>query len=543
MYLKGGEYKITNVIKRGGFGITYLGEQVRLKRKVAIKEYFIENYCIRKIDKSVETVNTEISRKIFEIYKYKFLKEANTIASMSHKGIISIIDVFEEKGTAYYVMEFHEKGSLLDIIPSGGFPEEVAKRYIKEIAGILRYIHVDKKMMHLDIKPDNILVKGDGGLVLIDFGGSKHYNRDTDGQTSETPPCVSEGFSPTEQYVKDGVKYFCPATDIYALGATYYTLLTGERPDSASEVVNYGLKPLPARVSSKTKEVIKKAMSPAIVNRPNSIDEFLRLPGMMDDVTPVPVLKWIIGGLVAVVVVLACILGWPKKKENNISTNDTLKVQPVSLTDGPVIQKPDQNSPAEKNTETVPVDEIPEEKVVEEKTDKEPSKVLDARAVDLGLSVKWAKENLKVNGKAHFSWGETEPKSSYVIGTSKNWNKIIENIGGKAEWDAAAKHWGNGWRLPTEAEVNELIHECNWTWVNKDGDWGYEVTGPNGNSIFLPTDGHMHKEQRMEDEEGYFLTSREQGKVACRILLVNKYGKSIENSMRYHGNSIRAVMD
>ena len=543
MYLKGSEYKITNVIKRGGFGITYLGEQVRLKRKVAIKEYFIENYCIRKKDKSVETVNTEISRKIFEIYKYKFLKEANTIASMSHKGIISIIDVFEENGTAYYVMEYHEKGSLLDIIPNGGFPEEVAKRYIKEIAGILRYIHVDKKMMHLDIKPDNILVKEDGGLVLIDFGGSKHYNRDTDGQTSETPPCVSEGFSPTEQYVKDGVKYFCPATDIYALGATYYALLTGVRPDSASEVVNYGLKPLPARVSSKTKEVIKKAMSPAIANRPQSIDEFLRLPGMMDDVPPVPVLKWMIGGLAAVVVILACILGWPKGKENDISTNDTLIVQPVSLTDGPVIPNTDQNSPVAENTEKVIVDEKPEEKVVEEKTDINPPKVLDSRAVDLGLSVKWAKENLKVNGKAHFSWGETEPKSSYDIKSSKSWDKVFENIGGKTEWDAAAKHWGNGWRLPTEAEVNELIHECNWTWVNKDGDWGYEVTGPNGNSIFLPTDGHMHKEERTEEEEGYFLTSKGQSKIACRILQVNKYGKSIENSMRYQGNSIRAVMD
>ena len=125
-------------------------------------------------------------------FRNKFIKEAQNIACLKHPHIISIYDVFEDNGTAYYVMEYLDRGSLAGMVKQRGrLTEADALRYIRQIADALSYIH-ERKMNHLDVKPGNILIDETDGAVLIDFGLSKRYD-DEGNQTSTTPVGISHG--------------------------------------------------------------------------------------------------------------------------------------------------------------------------------------------------------------------------------------------------------------------------------------------------------------------------------------------------------------
>lgn len=273
--LQDGRYRVTGVLGQGGFGITYEGVQVSLNRKVAIKEFFMKELCERDNDSSYVSVPSTGSRDVVERFRQKFLKEARNIASFTCKGIVSVIDVFEENGTAYYVMDYLCGGSLADKVKNGPLPEPVALRYISQVAESLSYLH-GRSVMHLDVKPANILLDEADNAVLIDFGLSKQYD-DVGQQTSTTPVGLSHGYAPMEQYKRGGVSSFSPATDIYSLGATLYKLLTGQTPPEASDLINDGLPLFPALVSSRTRTAVETAMQPQISKRPQSIAEFLSL--------------------------------------------------------------------------------------------------------------------------------------------------------------------------------------------------------------------------------------------------------------------------
>ena len=278
--LKNGEYKIEKVLGQGGFGITYLAEQTSLGRKVAIKEFFMKEHCERDSGTSYISVPSSGSRELVDRFRQKFIKEARNIASLEHKHIVPIIDVFEENGTAYYVMKYFSGGSLSF---NSAIPEDVALRYTNQLASALRFIH-QKRMMHLDVKPSNILLDDEDNVVLIDFGLAKQYDN-AGQQTSTTPVGISHGYAPIEQYRSGGVSAFSPATDIYSLGATLYKLLTGTVPPEAMDLVATGLPACPANVSAETWNAVKSAMQPAASSRPQSVDEFLRLVenGKMQD--------------------------------------------------------------------------------------------------------------------------------------------------------------------------------------------------------------------------------------------------------------------
>ena len=125
--------------------------------------------------------------------------------------------------------------------------ERDALTYIRKVAAALDYIHA-QNVNHLDLKPANIMVrKSDNEPIVIDFGVSKQYDEKKD-QTSTTPPGITEGYSPMEQYRAGGVSVFSPQSDIYALGATLYKMVTGVTPPMASDVLNDGLPPFPASV-------------------------------------------------------------------------------------------------------------------------------------------------------------------------------------------------------------------------------------------------------------------------------------------------------
>ena len=151
--MQGGKYRILSVLGQGGFGITYEAEQVALGRKVAVKEFFMEEYCNRDSTTSQVSVGSEGSRETVERFRAKFIKEARMIAGLDHQNIIRIYDVFEENGTAYYVMEYLSGGSLLDLQKSKErLSENEALGYIHQAASALDYIH-SLKINHLDIKP------------------------------------------------------------------------------------------------------------------------------------------------------------------------------------------------------------------------------------------------------------------------------------------------------------------------------------------------------------------------------------------------------
>lgn len=117
--------------------------------------------------------------------------------------------------------------------------------------------------------------------------------------------------------------------------------------------------------------------------------------------------------------------------------------------------------------------------------------------VDLGLSVKWATCNVGASKPEdygnYYAWGETTTKSTYTEGTSKTDGKSMGDIAGNSSYDAARANWGGTWRMPTDAEMQELIDKCTWTWTTQNGVNGCNVKGPNGNSIFLPAAGYRFR--------------------------------------------------
>lgn len=274
--LKGETYRIERKLGQGGFGITYLAEHLVLHRRVAIKEFFMKELCNRDADTLMMSVGSVGSVALVERFKEKFLKEARLIASMDNQHIVRVFDAFEENGTAYYVMEHLDNGSLDDMLSHVAFSEATAMKFTRQIAEALAYIH-NMNVLHLDVKPANILLRKNGDAVLIDFGISKRYDEDG-GQTSTTPTGISKGYAPLEQY-NQGMQIFTPCTDIYSLGATMYKMITGQTPPEASIVNEEGLPVKPSTITDATWSAVVKAMCPRRKDRPQSIGEFLAIMG------------------------------------------------------------------------------------------------------------------------------------------------------------------------------------------------------------------------------------------------------------------------
>lgn len=273
-FLHNDTYRIERVLGQGGFGITYLAVHMRLKKKVAIKEFFPKAFCDREADTSHVRTASAANSVTVEKLRNKFIKEAEHIAEMDSPYIVRITDVFEENHTAYYVMDYIEGRSLSEIVKNDGpLPVGQAVEYISKIGEALAYIH-SKKMNHLDVKPANIMVRSkDNAPILIDFGLSKQYDSEGN-QTSTTPVGISHGYAPIEQYRDGGVKEFSPQTDLYSLAATLYYLLSGVVPPQASTLVENDLT-FPTSFPQNLEEPIRKAMSSARKRRQDNIGFFI----------------------------------------------------------------------------------------------------------------------------------------------------------------------------------------------------------------------------------------------------------------------------
>lgn len=274
--LQAGKYKIVRFISAGGFGCTYEAIHTGFDERVAIKEFFVKDFCNRDEETAHVTIGTTSKVALVKKLQKKFVDEARAIRHLKHNNIVEVSDVFQENGTAYYVMEYIDGLSLNDYVKKyGRLKEEAAVSFIKQVAEALRYVHSQNRL-HLDIKPGNIMVNSNGKAVLIDFGASKQYDEEA-GENTSTLLGKTPGYAPPEQMGNNIVKFYA-STDIYALGATFYKILTGITPPSATLLASgESLKPLPAYISENVRNAIAKAMQINKDKRPQSIDEFLKI--------------------------------------------------------------------------------------------------------------------------------------------------------------------------------------------------------------------------------------------------------------------------
>ena len=276
------KYTVKSVLGQGGFGITYLAssrvlvDNIPFDVQFAIKEHYISSMNERN-GTSVAISNANNTEEIKESID-SFLVEAQRLnkLSLNHPGIVRVNENFRANGTAYYVMEYIQGQSLRDYVkhsPLGRLSESEALKFFRPVAETVGYLH-DHRVTHLDIKPDNILIRENGSPVLIDFGLSKHYSANgTPTSTIKAAGC-SAGYSPMEQYV--GITTFTPEADIYALGATLLYMLTGKDPVVATEMnADVIRRSLPEEVAKTTRCAIAEAMAKDITHRTASVKSFL----------------------------------------------------------------------------------------------------------------------------------------------------------------------------------------------------------------------------------------------------------------------------
>ena len=284
--LQNGKYTIVKELGHGSFGITYqattdvalngkLGN-MNVKVNVAIKEVFMPDLNNRAVDGS--TVEGTKNTLVVD-YRRKFRREAENLARLHHAGIVKVLEIFDENNTTYYVMEYIE-GENLDkyIMRRGHLDENETKVVVCEIASALEYMH-KYRMLHLDLKPKNIMHDSNGRVKLIDFGLSKQYTAEGEPESSTSIGMGTPGYAPIEQanYHQDGT--FPVTLDIYAFGATIYKMLTGQTPPHASDLLEDGFPETMFRnlgVSEHMIGCVKKAMGPTKKSRYQTVDEMVR---------------------------------------------------------------------------------------------------------------------------------------------------------------------------------------------------------------------------------------------------------------------------
>jgi len=275
--LQGGTYTVGKVLGQGGFGVIYVGSDTNLRRMVAIKEFFPEG-CIRQGNVIQPSGAMPVAN--YQRAKEKFREEAEALARFHHPNIVAVHSVFEESNTAYMVMQYLEGKTLQELVEErGALPEREAVGYIEQIGQALEAVH-GVNLIHSDINPSNVIVCNDGRVVVIDFGLNRKLEEasgyGTRRLTSDTFYGTG-GYAPLEQYAKQ--VRLGPYTDIYALGATLYFLLTGEVPVEATLRASGEDIPQPRQLNSKITCALSDAVMCAMElrgnQRPQNVRAFL----------------------------------------------------------------------------------------------------------------------------------------------------------------------------------------------------------------------------------------------------------------------------
>ena len=281
------DYKIMNVLGQGTFGITYKakvemkGALGRLDSNmyVAVKEFFMKEVNGR--ENSSVTSGSTSNGGLFYYYRDKFEREARNLSTLSHPNIVKVLEAFHANGTTYYSMEYIDGISLDKKIaqsPQGRMPLTEAIETLKQISAAIAFMH-SRNMLHLDVKPGNVMMRKDGTAVLIDFGLSKQYTSDGEPESSTKVGAGTPGYAPIEQASYHEGKGFPTMMDVYALGGTLFKMLTGQRPPEASEILNEGFPTDSLRqlfIPDNIVNSISKAMAPLKKDRWQTVDEFVK---------------------------------------------------------------------------------------------------------------------------------------------------------------------------------------------------------------------------------------------------------------------------
>lgn len=276
------DYRIERVLGQGSFGITYVAN-VRLKGRlgaiesaamVAIKEFFLRDVSSRNGLRVFSVSDSTLCSD----YRRDFLREAQNLSRLDNDHIVKVLETIEENDTVYYVMEYLSGGNLdQHILSHGKLSCREALDIAIQIGEALKCMHA-QHMLHLDLKPLNVMRGEDGHIVLIDFGLSKCFGADGQPESSTRIGQGTTGYAPIEQHSFKKADGFMPTLDIYALGATLFKMLTGSVPPEASVVLNEGL-PVDelssAGVPPAVIALVERAMQPLRRMRHQTVDEFV----------------------------------------------------------------------------------------------------------------------------------------------------------------------------------------------------------------------------------------------------------------------------
>ena len=506
--LQGGKYRIVRMLGQGNFGITYLAEQLNPKRVVAIKELFLSVQGVNdRLGSSVIVPNIR-NKQMFEQQIKKFKKEAKRIMSLHNEHIVPVYDLFDENDTAYYVMEYVEGESLADKMNTMGHPfsiEEV-QNIFPQILDALTEIH-SHQILHLDIKPGNIMIDSDGLVKLIDFGASKQL---TSEETALTGFYFTRGYAPSEQ---TGMLFnkFGPWTDLYAVGATMYNLLTSKSP-TQFDIEEFNPNEIPEDDLGLMYLLIDWMMQPKRQDRPQqAVDVKQRYY------------------IESVKIGILSIISERLDRQVTKTTGEDIDLQKdlhASITQCNAIQKDIEETfgvvvtdvpltfdylvvavltslglyvlDEEDGDDEGTIYEAPSKKDTNEP---HPIYVNNHEAVDLGLSVLWATMDIGASSEKDagegFLWGDPDGKQTQQVKES-SWSRWFSggpktnNICGNIQYDTATYLWGKDWRMPTGREFQELAEKC--TWKVEDYDH-VRLTGPNGKSILLDRNVHWTGEK------------------------------------------------
>lgn len=269
-----GQYRVGKVLGRpGGFGITYLGWDIYLQQKVAIKEYLPTDIAARQPGSQNITPHTPDDRQTFETGKAQFLREARIAARLDHPNIVRLRGFFNANGTAYLVMDYYEGMSLdsyfVQVKPL--IEPVVASALMQMVLDGLDYVH-HHGVVHRDLKPHNIYLAAMGKAIILDFGAARQASGDNGQSVSVV---LTEGYAPLEQYQRQGGSQG-PWTDIYGVAATLYRMIVGKSPPVVLDRIHSD--PLEAEdfsgIPEMLKPVLRKALAVKREERYQSAAEF-----------------------------------------------------------------------------------------------------------------------------------------------------------------------------------------------------------------------------------------------------------------------------
>ena len=531
-------YRVVRYIASGGFGNTYEVEHVKLGKRYCLKEFFMRGINLR--EGNTVTVSVENNRATFEQMRAKFFKEAKRMARIENSHVVEVTDFFEENETAYYVMKLIDGQSLAAKMAAQGrpFTEAELLSMLPQVLSALRYVH-SKGIYHLDMKPANIMVNAEGHLWLIDFGASKQLTA-VESQTFSTTSdlCYTPFYAPWEQ-VESATEYIGPWTDFYSLGATLYNLLTNRVPPKSTDIEERGAEAFtfPETTSDAMRRLILWLMQPQRNDRPQTADDIERkisgLAGRSGKRKTSPAagkrnyrLWYILAAIFTALVVLLFLLR-------------TCKHKPIEVDD------------EEETWLVCPDNDHP-------------------HMIDMGLpsGTLWACCNVGASAPqeygGYYAWGETSEKNNYVwttydhfndynstgVGTVEKMIDIGADIAG-TKYDAATVNWDDPWRMPTSKQCHELLDYGRSEWTTKDGVNGWEITGPNGGTIFLPAAGWRYSTvlDSVGTKGGYWASTRfdsgtnnpnhQQSLYAIRLVLRDNL--TVNGLLRYFGQPVRPV--